>query len=189
MNAQPDETAPEPHCAGWVLPLLLACSVLLLFLPTPIGMTTGAQRLIAIAVLMAGLWVTQAVPLAATSLLPLALFPLFGIQTAEETSKAFVEDVLFLYIGGMILALGIERWNLHRRIALNIVSVVGVSPRRMVFGFGAATFGLSMWISNTACTMLMLPIGLAMLKILDDDADENTGVRRSAPLAVPKRST
>ena len=74
-------------------------------------MTTGAQRLIAIAVLMAGLWVTQAVPLAATSLLPLALFPLFGIQTAEETSKAFVEDVLFLYIGGMILALGIERWN------------------------------------------------------------------------------
>lgn len=185
VNAQPDETAPEPHCAGWVLPLLLACSVLLLFLPTPIGMTTGAQRLIAIAVLMAGLWVTQAVPLAATSLLPLALFPLFGIQTAEETSKAFVEDVLFLYIGGMILALGIERWNLHRRIALNIVSVVGVSPRRMVFGFGAATFGLSMWISNTACTMLMLPIGLAMLKILDDDADENTGVRRSAPLAVP----
>ncbi|MEJ7592760.1 MAG: SLC13 family permease [Planctomycetaceae bacterium] len=148
-------------------------------------MTTAAHRLISIAVLMAGLWVTQAVPLAATSLLPLALFPFFGIQTAEETSKAFVEDVLFLYIGGMILALGIERWNLHRRIALNIVSVVGVSPRRMVFGFGAATFGLSMWISNTACTMLMLPIGLAMLKILDDDAGENSGIRRSEPLAVP----
>ena len=185
VHEQPDNTTAETHCAAWVLPALLAFSALLLILPTPVGMTTAAHRLISIAVLMAGLWVTQAVPLAATSLLPLALFPLFGIQTAEETSKAFVEDVLFLYIGGMILALGIERWNLHRRIALNIVSVVGVSPRRMVFGFGAATFGLSMWISNTACTMLMLPIGLAMLKILDDDAGENTGVRRSAALAVP----
>ena len=185
-SEHPDESSVETHCAAWVLPALLAFSVLLLCLPTPVGMTTSAHRLVSIAVLMAGLWVTQAVPLAATSLLPLALFPLFGIQTAEETSKAFVEDVLFLYIGGMILALGIERWNLHRRIALNIVSVVGVSPRRMVFGFGAATFGLSMWISNTACTMLMLPIGLAMLKILDDDADDNnTGVRRSAALAVP----
>lgn len=184
-SGQPDKASSETQCAAWVLPSLLAFSALLLFLPTPVGMTIAAHRLISIAVLMAGLWVTQAVPLAATSLLPLALFPFFGIQTAEETSKAFVEDVLFLYIGGMILALGIERWNLHRRIALNIVSIVGVSPRRMVFGFGAATFGLSMWISNTACTMLMLPIGLAMLKILDDDAGENTGTRRSEPLAVP----
>jgi len=177
--------------------MLLAFSLLLLLLPTPAGMTPAAHRLVSVAVFMAGLWVTQAVPLAATSLLPLALFPLFGIQTAEDTSKAFVEDVLFLYIGGMILALGIERWNLHRRIALNIVSVVGVSPRRMVFGFGAASFGLSMWISNTACTMLMLPIGLAMLKILDDGdsavdnatcgegTDGKATIRRSTALAVP----
>ncbi len=149
-------------------------------------MTPAAHRLVAVAFLMAGLWVTQAIPLAATSLLPLALFPLLGIQSADDTSKAFVEDVLFLYVGGMILALGIERWNLHRRIALNIISLVGVTPRRLVFGFGAAAFGLSMWISNTACTMLMLPIGLAMLKTLDDeDALGGTETRRSAPLAVP----
>ncbi len=188
------EVTSESQCAAWVLPLLLAFSLFLLLMPTPAGMTTAAHRLVSVAVLMAGLWVTQAVPLAATSLLPLALFPLLGIQTAEDTSKAFVEDVLFLYIGGMILALGIERWNLHRRIALNIVSIVGVSPRRMVFGFGAATFGLSMWISNTACTMLMLPIGLAMLKILDDgdeassqsyETDDKTTPRRSTALAVP----
>ena len=192
-SEQPDEISSESQCAAWVLPMLLAFSLLLLLLPTPTGMTPAAHRLVSVAVLMAGLWVTQAVPLAATSLLPLALFPLFGIQTAEDTSKAFVEDVLFLYVGGMILALGIERWNLHRRIALNIVSIVGVSPRRMVFGFGAASFGLSMWISNTACTMLMLPIGLAMLKILDDsdgDGDKNgtdptATSRRSAALAVP----
>ena len=186
---QHDETSSVAQCAAWVLPSLLAFSILLLFLPTPVGMTPAAHRLLSIAVLMAGLWVTQAIPLAATSLLPLALFPLFGIQTADETSKAFVEDVLFLYIGGMILALGIERWNLHRRIALNIVSLVGVSPRKLVLGFGVAAFGLSMWISNTATTMLMLPIGLAMLKILDDHDRENmdaaAGVRRSGPLAVP----
>lgn len=181
-----DEMSSESQCAAWVLPAILTLSLLILFLPTPAGMTIAAHRLVAVAVLMAGLWVTQAVPLAAASLLPLALFPLFGIQSAEDTSKAFVEDVLFLYIGGMILALGIERWNLHRRIALNIVSLVGVSPRRLVLGFGAASFGLSMWISNTACTMLMLPIGLAMLKILDDgDDSSNSVIRRSAPLAVP----
>lgn len=186
-SEQSDDILSESQCAAWVLPMLLAFSVLILVLPTPTGMTPAAHRFVSVAVLMAGLWVTQALPLAATSLLPLALFPLFGIQTAEDTSKAFVEDSLFLYIGGMILALGIERWNLHRRIALNIVSIVGVSPRRMVFGFGAATFGLSMWISNTACTMLMLPIGLAMLKILDDGEGANcTAVsRRSTQLAVP----
>ena len=133
-NEQQDERSSATHCAAWVLPSLLAFSVLLLCLPTPDGMTPAAHRLLSIAVLMAGLWVTQAIPLAATSLLPLALFPLFGIQTADETSKAFVDDVLFLYIGGMILALGIERWNLHRRIALNIVSLVGVSPSSVVTG-------------------------------------------------------
>ena len=85
----------------------------------------------------------------------------------------------------MILALGIERWNLHRRIALNIVSLVGVSPRRMVFGFGMRRFALSMWISNTACTMLMLPIGLAMLRILDDTAVMNAECQQASVVREP----
>jgi sodium-dependent dicarboxylate transporter 2/3/5 len=109
---------------------------------------------------------------------------LLGIQSAKETSKAFVEDSLFLYIGGMLIALGIERWQLHRRMALQIVSFVGVSPKRMVLGFAIATFGLSMWISNTATTMLMLPIGLAMLKILDE-GDEDSARSRAKQLSVP----
>ncbi len=137
---------------------------------------------------MAGLWMTQAIPLAATSLIPLALFPTLGIQSAEETSKAFVEDSLFLYIGGMIIALGIERWNLHRRIALQIVAKIGVSPRRLVTGFSIATFGLSMWISNTATTMLMLPIGLAMLKILDESPATDRHHQRRKNIAGIGRS-
>ena len=189
MSGDPatEESSSDSSRPSWLLPALLGFSVLILVLPSPAGMKPEAHRLVAVAALMAGLWMTQAIPLAATSLIPLALFPLLGIQSARDTSKAFVEDSLFLYIGGMIIALGIERWQLHRRIALRIVSLVGVSPRRMVLGFAIATFGLSMWISNTACTMLMLPIGLAMLKILDegDESHDPTGPRRSAVLAVP----
>lgn len=155
-------------------------------------MTAEAHRLTAAAVLMAGLWITQAIPMAATSLLPVALFPLLGIQSAKDTARAFMEDSLFLYMGGMLIALGIERWQLHRRMALTIVRLIGVRPRRLVIGFGCATFGLSMWISNTATTMLMLPIATALLKVLDEQGEPGgqggpvVGDRRGVqPLAVP----
>ncbi len=179
-----EEEVCENTRPAWLLPVLIVVPMIIFFLPTPSGMPPAAHRLVAVSVLMAGLWMTHAIPLAATSLLPLALFPLLGIQSAKETSKAFVEDSLFLYIGGMIIALGIERWQLHRRMALHIVSLVGVSPRRLVLGFAIATFGLSMWISNTATTMLMLPICLAMLRILDD-GDESSATSGSSKLAVP----
>jgi sodium-dependent dicarboxylate transporter 2/3/5 len=156
-----------PH-NRWLLRLPAVIGLLVLVTPVPTGMNPEAHRLIAVTVLMAGLWITQAVPLAATSLLPLALFPLLGIMKPDEVSKAYINDTLFLYIGGMIIALGIERWQLHRRIALHLVSIVGVSPRRLVLGFLISTAALSMWISNTACTLMMLPIALAMLKTLDD---------------------
>ncbi len=143
---------------------IISCSVLVLLMPLPAGMRPEGQRLIAATILVAGLWVTQAIPLAATSLLPLVLFPLLGIQSAKDVSQAYINDKVFLYLGGFVIALGIERWNLHRRIALNIVNVVGVSPKRLVLGFLIATGGLSMWISNTASTLLMLPIAIALLK-------------------------
>jgi len=172
-----------------VIAILIAAAATLL-MPTPEGMRPEGQRLIAVTILMAGLWVTQPIPLAATSLLPLALFPLFGIQTAADVSQAYINDKVFLYLGGFIIAVGIERWNLHRRIALRVVSVVGVSPRRLVLGFLLATGGLSMWISNTAATLLMLPIGLALLKTLDDEQLRNkqesaTTELISTRLAVP----
>lgn len=175
------QSGPAAH---WLLSGLLLLAIVLLVLPTPHGMTAQAHRLISVAVLMAGLWMTQAIPMAATSLLPLVLFPLLGIATAKDTAKSFMEDSLFLYMGGMLIALGIERWHLHRRIALGIVSLVGVSPRRMVLGFSLATFFLSMWISNTATTMMMLPIGLAMLKVVEEE-DAESGRIRSQQLAVP----
>lgn len=166
--------------AGLSIPLLAFCFVLILALPRPEGMRPEAHRLAAVTFLMAGLWVTQAIPLAATSLLPLALFPLLGIQSAADVSKAFINDNVFLYLGGFVIALSIERWNLHRRIALNIVHVVGARPRQLVLGFLLATAGLSMWISNTASTLLMLPIALALLKTMDEErvaagTDQNDG--------------
>ena len=168
---------------------LLVASCMVLLLPIPQGMKPEAHRLISVTLLMAGLWVTQAIPMAATSLIPLGAFPFLGIMPADLVSKAYVNDTLFLYLGGMIIALGFERWQLHRRLALNLVAVVGVSPRRLVLGFLVTTGGLSMWISNTACTLLMLPIAIAMMKTLDDDTAVDsggpTGVRRSDQLAVP----
>lgn len=169
------------------VPLLAIGFVLILLIPTPAGMKPEAHRLAAATFLIAGLWVTQAIPLAATSLLPLGLFPLLGIQSAVDVSKAFINDKVFLYLGGFVIALSIERWQLHRRIALNIVSFVGASPRRLVLGFLIATAVLSMWISNTATTLLMLPIGLALLKTMEEEsAADGTGNRNTATaLTVP----
>ncbi|MCA9057963.1 MAG: SLC13/DASS family transporter, partial [Planctomycetaceae bacterium] len=165
--------------------LVLVVTAWLFLLPLPEGMRPQAHRLAAVALLMAGLWITQAIPLAATSLIPLFLFPLLGIETAAITASAYANDTLFLYLGGMVIALGIERWGLHRRVALNLVATVGVSPRRLVLGFMASSAGLSMWMSNTACTVMMLPIAMALLQTIDEDTETHGGDRLSDQLAVP----
>lgn len=147
-------------------------------LPPPEGLAPAAQRLLAVTAWMAIWWVTQAIPIAATSLLPLALFPLFGIQSAKTVSQSYLGDSSFLYLGGFIIALGIEKWGLHRRLALLTVNATGTSPRRIVLGFMLATFGLSMWISNTATTLLMLPIAVALLTSLEQlPSEKDAGVK------------
>lgn len=170
MNGSNTENTGSKQSTGRLSRVSVLLSVVLaiglIFSSPPENMTPEALRLIAVVVLMAGLWVTQVIPLAATSLLPLVLFPLFGIQAAKAVSGTYINDQVFLYLGGFIIALGIERWQLHTRIALHIVRLVGVSPRRLVLGFMLATAGMSMWISNTASALLMLPIGLALLKTL-----------------------
>ena len=122
-----------------------------------------------VALLMAIFWMTEAIPLAATSLIPLILFPLFGILTGEEIAGAYINSIIFLFLGGFLLALAMEKWGLHKRIALKIITLFGGSPGSIITGFMIATAFLSMWISNTATAIMMLPIGLAIIQKMETE--------------------
>jgi len=125
--------------------------------------TASLNRMTAVALLMAVLWITQAIPIPATALLPLALFPLLGLMDSATLAPIYMNDNIFLFVGGFLIAIALERWQLARRIALSIVLVFGSSPRGLILGFMVATAFLSMWISNTATTMMMFPIGLSVI--------------------------
>ncbi len=147
---------------------------LLLIFPVDPG-TPPASRMAAVALLMAIWWVSDCIPLFATALLPLILFPLLGIMPGRETAPIYFNNIIVLFIGGFMIALTMERWNLHRRIALAIIHAVGGGPARMVLGFMLAAAFLSMWISNTATAVMMVPIGLAMvLKIEEEFGKDRT---------------
>lgn len=149
----------------WIGPALFAT---ILLLPLPDGMSVEARRLLATTALMSAWWLTQAIPIAATSLVPIVMFPLLGIQSPDTVSSAYINKLVFLFLGGFIIALGIERWGLHQRIALHIVRILGTSLRKVILGFMVATAFLSMWISNTAATLLMTPIAIALVVSLQD---------------------
>jgi sodium-dependent dicarboxylate transporter 2/3/5 len=137
-----------------------------------------------IALLLAVWWITEAVPLAITSLLPVALFPLFGVLDNKTVSSAYFNDVIFLFLGGFLVALAMEKWNLHRRIALKILSMTGVKPASILAGFMVASFFLSMWISNTATTMMMLPIAMSIITQLDEIMNHGKASRFSVGLLL-----
>lgn len=145
--------------------LLLFC-LLLLF---PVDMQNpGVGKALAIAALMTVWWVTEAIPLAVTALLPVILFPVLGLIDGKVIAATYFNDIIFLFIGGFIMALAMERWNLHNRIALQIIQWIGISPGRILLGFMASTAFLSMWMSNTATTMMMVPIAMSVVKKLED---------------------
>lgn len=121
-----------------------------------------------IVTLMAIFWIFEVVPIAVTSLMPIVFFPLFGILDTKSTALFYGKEIIFLFLGGLMLAQGIQESNLHKRIALHIVRVIGSKPSRLVLGFMVATAFLSMWISNTASVMLMMPIGLSIIEELKD---------------------
>lgn len=131
---------------------------------------------------MAIWWITEAVPIPVTSILPLVLFPLLGIDSVPDTASHYGKEIIFLFLGGFIIALGIERCGLHRRIALRIMSGVGSSSTRLVLGVMAATALLSMWINSTAATLVMLPIALSLID--DDEAPSEARKRLTVPLLL-----
>ena len=154
--------------ATWATLATVLIGVVLLLSPTPDGMQVTAQRTAAVSVVMAILWIALPNNIPAVSLIPLALYPLMGIAGAKKVCLSYADSSVFLYLGGFIIALAIERQGLHRRISLHIIRWIGSQPRQIVFGFLLATALISMWISNTATTLLMLPIALAMLDTLAD---------------------
>ncbi|MDU0349286.1 DASS family sodium-coupled anion symporter [Actinomyces sp. MRS3W] len=127
---------------------------------------TGLRTVAAAAVLLGLWWMTEAIPLAATALLPLVIFPAFQVAEFKEAAAPYASDTIFLFMGGFMLALAMQRWNLHRRIALWVVLRVGTRPRLLILGFMIATGFLSMWVSNTATAVLMLPIGTSVLGLV-----------------------
>ena len=144
--------------------LVLGPALFLVLALAPSEIPPTVQRMMAVAALMATWWVTEAIPLAATSLLPLALFPFLGLGTASESAAPYANHLVYLFLGGFMLAQTMQRWGLHRRMALSIVHRIGTSPSRIVLGFMCASGFVSMWVSNTATTAMMMPIGLAVIQ-------------------------
>ena len=137
--------------------------VLILFFFHPEGLNPQANAVLASTAWVSIWWITEVIPIAVTSLLPIILFPLSGAMELSMTTASFGHKYIFLYMGGFVIAIAIEKWNLHKRIALSIIYFVGTDVKRIILGFMLATAFLSMWISNTATSVMMLPIGLAVI--------------------------
>lgn len=140
---------------------------------TAFGLPVPAWRVLAIAALMLIWWISEAVPIPVTALLPMVLLPALQIYTMDEAAVPYASPIVFLFMGGFMLALAMEKWELHRRIALNIVRITGTNANGIILGFMLATAFLSMWISNTATTVMMLPIGVSVIDLLRDGRDND----------------
>ncbi len=190
MEASPRPKAPVPPTRPLSLVIVpILAWVLYMVLPEdPLGHTGRATS--AMALWMAGWWVTECVPMAATALLPVAMFPLLGIASAREAAAPYGHNMIFLFLGGFMMAQAMERWNLHRRIALNTIRLLGTSPRRLVAGFMVSVAFLSMWISNTATVIMMVPTGISVVDLVlarlrdNPDLDPKEGENFAAALLL-----
>ncbi|MFC4349395.1 SLC13 family permease [Kordiimonas lipolytica] len=174
------ETRATYQTIGLFLGPLLFFAVL--FSAPPSALSQDAWSVVALAMLMATWWATEAIPVPATSLLPLVMLPLLGAASSSEASLPYARPVIFLLLGGFLAAMGMQKWDLHRRIALNILARVGDHPAALIAGFMAASALLSMWISNTATTLMIVPIALTVAQtILKEKA---TGHRFTIALLI-----
>ncbi len=153
----------RPLKGKWIYAILAIFLAILCYYLVPSQENPKAPIMAAIVVIMAIFWIFEVVPIAITSLFPIFLFPFFGILDTRATALFFGKEIIFLFLGGLMLAQGIQNSNLHKRIALHIVNIIGSKPDHLILGFMVATAGLSMWITNTASVMVMMPIGLSVI--------------------------
>lgn len=147
-----------------------------------VTLAPAARAAAAVAVLMAFWWMTEAIPVYATALVPLVLFPLFGINSVGTTAESYGHEIIFLFLGGFVLALALERWGLHKRLALNVLAAVGSRPGRVVAAFMAVSAFLSMWVTNTATTIMLLPVAVSVIRMLPGDELDDGSV--DSPFAL-----
>ncbi len=173
-SANGDSAEPARSSVRERLGLILgpAGFLLMLAIPAPEGMSIAAWRTAALALLMAILWITEAVPISVTALLPIVLLPLMRVQEVTAATAPYANPVIFLFMGGFMIALALERCGLHRRLALNIVARSGTGSARLIGGFMIATAFLSMWISNTAAVLMMLPMATSIIQLCVDEGGD-----------------
>ena len=171
---------------GLILGPLMFFVILLFFHPS--GLNDQSNAVLAATIWIAIWWIFEALPIAVTALLPIVLFPIAGGMDLAQTTASYGHKLIFLIMGGFMIAIAIEKWNLHKRIALNIIYFIGTDLRKIILGFMAATAFLSMWISNTATAVMMLPIGVVIIKQLKDnpntDENENNIFGKALMLAI-----
>lgn len=160
-----------------------------LLLPPPDGLSVAGWHATGAAALMAIFWICESIPIPATALLPLVLFPALRLSNIAEVAAPFANPIIFLFLGGFLLALAMQRWGLHRRIALNLIGALGTRPSRIVGGFLLASSFISMWVSNTATALMMLPIALSVVHLLPADDRASRHLRAAILLAVAYGAT
>ncbi len=170
MTRDNDLTETCPAHSGmraWIGMMLGPLALLItLVLPPPEGLSVEGWRTAGVAALMAVFWIAETIPVPVTALLPLVLFPVLGLGDAKESAAPFANPIIYLFLGGFLIALAMQRWNLHRRVAIALIGYIGTRPASIIAGFLLASALISMWVSNTATALMMLPIATSVIQLL-----------------------